>query len=420
METGSNKPALTLAANILASQSQPGAITGVSNTPFAFKGTAVSVHSPVELHVYDAANNHTGPTQNGEFETKIPGSFYDTTGESKYVFLPNDGQYRFVIQGTDTGTFDLKVQNYQASSLATTALYRDVPTTSTAKATALYNTADQTPPALQLDANGDGVIEQTLNASSQLTGAQALDTAPPKTTVNLQGSTGQNSWYRSDVTVQLTAADETNGSGLLKTEYSLDDGKTVQEYTKPLVATQSATVKFRSIDKTGNEEPIQTLDVKIDKIPPEASINFDPKTQDFAATGKDDGSGIAQVTTADSSYTISDLAGNTLTINLQDKDHKKSEKVIIKELVYNGTIVQAIDNNFHVAYALDKKDQSIKELEQEIKLKGIGKIVAHWNGNKDKTTVVEKEVGEKRDKQVLGGLTLLKLETNAGQLLFSY
>lgn len=417
MEIGSEKPALPLVISLLANQPLPG---GVATAPFGFSGTAVSIHSPVELHVYDSSNNHTGPTTNGEFETQIPGSFYETSGESKYIFLTIDGQYRFEIKGVGNGTFDLKLQNYNNNDLTSSTLYRNVPVTPNTIAQANYDTSNNTAPSLQIDTNGDGSFEQSVNATSQLSGTQAFDTTSPVTTTIVQGTAGQNNWYRSDVVVTLSAQDNTDGSGILTTEYSLDNGSTVQTYTGPITINQSTAIQFRSIDKAGNEENIQNIAVKIDKISPEADISFDPQLEEFKVAGNDGDSGIAQTNSNDYTFTVTDLAGNTLVINLQDKDSKRSEKISIKSLVYNEITIPAVDNSFKVSYALDKKTKEFKELEQEIKIEGVGKLKARWNENKDRTTVIEKEIGEKKEKQILNGLKLLQLKTNQGILSFGY
>jgi len=59
------------------------------------------------------------------------------------------------------------------------------------------------------------------------------DTIPPVTTIELSGLQGNGDWYRSDVTVGLTAVDNPGGSGVAKTEYSLDAGETWHTYSSP-------------------------------------------------------------------------------------------------------------------------------------------------------------------------------------------
>ena len=105
------------------------------------------------------------------------------------------------------------------------------------------------------------------------------DTIPPITTIELSGLKGNGDWYRSDVTVGLTAEDNPGGSGVAKTEYSLDDGKTWHTYTSPFTITTELTrhtVLARSWDNAGNDEgPPVFVKFRIDKTPPTVTLTAD-------------------------------------------------------------------------------------------------------------------------------------------------
>ncbi len=79
-----------------------------------FAGKKVSVHSPLDIHVYDTDNNHAGPIENG-FENNITGVQYDIIENEKFIFLPTDeGQvYRIEGIGIDTGSFDLIITDVE-------------------------------------------------------------------------------------------------------------------------------------------------------------------------------------------------------------------------------------------------------------------------------------------------------------------
>mgnify|MGYP001062834436 CR=1 FL=1 len=98
-----------------------------------------------------------------------------------------------------------------------------------------------------------------------------LDNTPPTTTISLSGVLGDSSWFTSDVKVTLSATDDT--SGVDKTEYSSDD-VTWTTYTTPFTITNEGTtiIYYRSTDKAGNIETINTKTIKIDKNPPTGSI----------------------------------------------------------------------------------------------------------------------------------------------------
>lgn len=98
---------------------------------------------------------------------------------------------------------------------------------------------------------------------------RGFDQTPPVTTVALEGQSGVEGWYRSDVRVTLTSTDNEGGSGVGKTEYSLD-GTSWLTYTGPFTVSAEGTTKFyyRSADNGGNVEEKKEQSVKIDKTPP--------------------------------------------------------------------------------------------------------------------------------------------------------
>ena len=106
------------------------------------------------------------------------------------------------------------------------------------------------------------------------------DTIPPITTIELSSLKGNGDWYRSDVTVGLTAVDNPGGSGVAKTEYSLDGGGTWQTYTSPFTITTELTrhtVLARSWDNAGNDEgPPGFVKFRIDKTSPAVTLTATP------------------------------------------------------------------------------------------------------------------------------------------------
>lgn len=96
------------------------------------------------------------------------------------------------------------------------------------------------------------------------------DITSPITTINPSGTTGNNSWYVSDVSIMLIA-DDSDGWGIDQTEYSLDEGITWITYTSPFIIAEEGTtlIKARSTDLAGNvEDPSVELIVNLDKINP--------------------------------------------------------------------------------------------------------------------------------------------------------
>ena len=95
----------------------------------------------------------------------------------------------------------------------------------------------------------------------------AFDTTQPITSATLTGTKGGDGWYTTSVIVILAAVDGADGSGVAKTEYSLDN-VTWQTYSAPFVLDKDGDqyVYFRSTDLAGNvEAPAKSQEVKINK-----------------------------------------------------------------------------------------------------------------------------------------------------------
>jgi len=411
-ELPGNGPALNLVKNILSGNSQ--LPNGVSNQPYQFSGTGLSSHSPVNIHVYDAEGNHTGPLANGDFEANIPGSSYDTLEDAKFIFLPDNGQYTIKFEATNLGSFDFKIRKFKNDENTQTILYNNVPLTNSTKAQTILDTNSTQPPVLQVDQDGNGTIDTQVNSSAILIGNANYDKTPPQTTIQLSGTQGNNNWFKSDVTVTLNAVDETNGSGVDKIEYTLDNGQTINTYTSPFTVSQEGILKLKvkSTDKAGNEENPKEQEIKIDKTPPEALIQFNLTTQNLEING-------SEITPGE--VILQDEAGNTTKLQVEPKEKKKKEKLEIKTITYNdGSPIKLPDNKFEVKFKLDKKTGKLEDLDQTIKIKGEEKIKAKYNPKKNITRIEIKEKGDKKKVEERNGIALLQLLTNKGQLEIKY
>lgn len=139
--------------------------------------------------------------------------------------------------------------------------------------------AECTPPVtITTECTGQVVTGTALNnvgltASTSVT--INIDKTPPATSITLTGELGQNGWYKSDVQVTLTATDNQGGSGIAKTEYSLDNEVTWNLYSSPFIVSSEGinNIKYKSTDKADNLENINPLEIKIDKTAPQITIN---------------------------------------------------------------------------------------------------------------------------------------------------
>ena len=99
------------------------------------------------------------------------------------------------------------------------------------------------------------------------------DTIAPTTTIAVSGTMGAPGWYKSPVTVSLSAVDNDQGRGVAYLEYSLNGG-VFRRYTTPFTAVESGTrIAARATDWAGNvETPPASTTVMIDTQPPVISI----------------------------------------------------------------------------------------------------------------------------------------------------
>ncbi|WP_339250843.1 fibronectin type III domain-containing protein [Paenibacillus sp. FSL P2-0136] len=102
------------------------------------------------------------------------------------------------------------------------------------------------------------------------------DNFPPETSVSVNGTLGQNSYYNSNVTVSLNATDA--HSGIQYSEYSFNAGQTWNKYTTPFtVEGPSTIIYYRSTDVDGNVEKAKKTKISVDKEPPSSpDFNISP------------------------------------------------------------------------------------------------------------------------------------------------
>lgn len=115
------------------------------------------------------------------------------------------------------------------------------------------------------------------------------DTSAPTTKASLSGTLDSAGWYSTPVTVTLTPTDGDSGSGVAKTEYSLDN-VTWQTYATPFVLDKDGDqhVWFRSTDQVGNvESPAGTIEVRINQSGLVGLWHMDGDWKDASVMGND-------------------------------------------------------------------------------------------------------------------------------------
>ena len=98
------------------------------------------------------------------------------------------------------------------------------------------------------------------------------DTTPPTTTATGLQASATAPWQKTSPKITLSATDNTGGSGVAHTYFTVDGG-TQQTYAVPfyLVYDGAHTVRYWSVDKAGNTESAHTGYVKIDSKAPTAA-----------------------------------------------------------------------------------------------------------------------------------------------------
>ena len=212
------------------------------------------------------------------------------------------------------------------------------------------------PTRLEADTAGTVVVCTATNGAGLTTTTSAtvrIDATRPVTTAKVEPAPSGTGWGRGPVTVTLEAADA--GAGVASVSYGVDGVR--QPYTGPFVVSGEGThrVVFNAVDKVGNVEAQESLDVKIDATPPRITATADgargddgwfvgPVTVSF--TCADDGSGIAVcpkplVVDADgagrtASATAVDNAGNTATATIAVNVDRTAPSAIGVVLDTNG------------------------------------------------------------------------------------
>lgn len=390
-----------------------------------FNGTAVSVHSPVEMHIYDELGRHVGPLSDGSIEVAIKGANYDTIEEQKFAFIPQGHTYTVKLIAIGNGSFDFYSSKILDGTISKSAYYSKIPISASSKVNIdLNDNNDQT---IKLDSDGDMVIDAIISPSSIINKNQFDDFISPITAVRLKGAQGEDGFFRGEVGVNLEAGDviiegrEGETSGVLKTYYSID-GKPFQTYSSstPIWIEHEGqhTITYYSIDRAGNSESQQIKNFVIDRTPPEAKIVFNTEKLDLDFEGRDNIStpNKVKIRQEENSVVLSDQAGNTTELVFKEKSRKKQMRAELVAIKYNKREASLVKNSFSYSWIV-KPTKELIVLVQDVRAKKDFKIDATFERGKtyfsgrDKTGKIEKVVPK---------LVLLNVVTSKGELTWTY
>lgn len=380
-------------------------------------GTSVMLNSPLHLHIYDSFGNHVGPTASGTIEYSIPGVTYEMMDHTKLAFLPDGRQYTVKLEAYATGTFDLRIATIDNDETTRTVYYGGIPTLAKSwgefNVASLYGDID-----FEFDVDGNGNFEM-IPVTSVLDSAESADYTPPTTSISITGTAGNDGWYRSKVKVSFVPSDDL--SGVLKIQYSLDDGMSWKIYNGQFEIQDegTTTIIYKSVDRAGNEEGEKTLPLHIDFTAPEALISFDPVQKDIVVNGIDNLSDVT-VTDQGDKIILSDLSGNSTALNLDEKNRRKLLSATLKSIQYNGVELNKINNNKFLFRWNYDKNGVLKALDQKIMVKKDFAVLAFYNLKQDMTYVRGRDVDSGKIKQKINGLALIKIQTNKGKLDYEF
>ncbi len=135
-----------------------------------------------------------------------------------------------------------------------------------------YHTVGITDEGTALAVGYNNYLQLEVSTWANMMIASPKDVTAPFTMATITGTMGNNGWYVSDVQLTLTASDEDCGSGVKEIHYTIDGTETVVQAsstTQTITADGTHVVTYYSVDKAGNIELVpQTLNIKIDKMPP--------------------------------------------------------------------------------------------------------------------------------------------------------
>jgi hypothetical protein len=158
--------------------------------------------------------------------------------------------------------------------------------------------------------------------------------------------------------VALQADDGIFGSGIASTTSSFDKVHWVPyASTSPLLigSEGTTTLWYRSSDNVGNIETATSTIIRVDKTPPEVAIGFSTSTKKIITVGTDALTS-ARIATSTTAATLSDLAGNALTLTVAKNSAKtNAASLIIPRFAYSTGTTTNATTSLRYFWTTDKK-----------------------------------------------------------------
>lgn len=382
---------------------------GINNCTYDV--TVQSVHSPVEIHAYDAMGNHTGPNDQGDIDEDIPRSTYEVLGDEKYIYYPTGTDVNVTLQGLDTGTFRYDISRITQDGTVESARFYDLPVSALTTGEVFIENGVITQSRIVLDTNDDGISDEEYNPSGILNEIEAQDYISPYSSIDVSGIQDESETYVNSVNVSLSAIDNEQGSGVLEIRYSIDDSELWDVYSKPFnIATEGVhNIQYYALDRAGNVENIQTATFNIiqDTTAPEFDISYSQETYDLVVTSLD-----ADVICDRTWCTATDTVGNTSTLFFTKSASSNRMIVRLHSISYNGDVKAFTHNQFIGTKSgwgryvvLGQRFLHMPEF-----------VYATYTSTNNTTNVLSKRSNERTQKEKQQGLAVIHITTNKGAL----
>ena len=146
---------------------------------------------PGNLHAYDSQGRHVGVNSTGGIDLEIPNSYYsgpDVEPEIINIYTPQDDNTTFCVDNaTTTGMFNLTLEK-QMNMTMDTVCYLNIPITETTAVSVNTNNSSNLDYIMEIDSDGDGVVDRTVNPNSTETNHKPVSRInPPSQIVFAEG-----------------------------------------------------------------------------------------------------------------------------------------------------------------------------------------------------------------------------------------
>jgi PKD repeat protein len=183
-----------------------------------------------------------------------------------------------------------------------------------------------------------------------------IDGTPPTTTISCNTTACSTGWYTAAVQVTLAATDVAGGSGVAATYYTTNGSAPTtssSRYTGVFTVSATSTVRYFSVDNSGNAEAAKSQTIQVDGTPPTTTIRCNTTACStgwypaavqvtLPATDGTGGSGVAATyyttngsapTTSSTRYTGAFTVSATATVSYFSADRAGNAEAVKSQLI---------------------------------------------------------------------------------------